>query len=44
MNITELEIAVIQETASKQEAAALKELQQLQLATCGGIAGETTLM
>jgi hypothetical protein len=43
MNTTELEIAVIQEVTAEQTKAALKELNQLQLAMIGGGAGETIL-
>ena len=44
MNTTELEMAVIKEITEEQTAAALRELNQLQLAMIGGGAGETILV
>jgi hypothetical protein len=44
MNTTEIEIAVIKETAAEQSEAAVRELNQLQLVMIGGGAGETILV
>jgi len=44
MNTTELEIAVLKEVAAAQTEAAVRELNELQLAMIGGGAGETILV
>ena len=44
MNTTEVEIMVLQEAVAERAEQALRELNQLQLVTCGGVAGETILV
>ncbi len=44
MNTTEMEIAILQVTVDARTEAVIRELSDLQLATCGGVAGETILV